>query len=234
MICMPHAKSNISITAKLGVINSQFYRFLRLCSCKEFFVSQMVSLTVLLKNKGYPLKILLKRTRGLLNKENFFLELQYLEYSKWFCISLVSGELLVSPLGLYSSLLSFSVCFVDPVVLFLFFVISLCCLLLSSSMAESSLCFLNCSRNLVHKLAFSLAFTHCREWWSQWESCDREVTIIHATVDDPWTGVRLALLFILLLCFISFFVSWFFVLCFVFPSLEFSVAGWRSVNLALP
>jgi hypothetical protein len=68
---MPHAKSNISITAKLGVINSQFYRFLRLCSCKEFFVSQMVSLTVLLKNKGYPLKILLKRTRGLLNKEKF-------------------------------------------------------------------------------------------------------------------------------------------------------------------
>jgi hypothetical protein len=71
MICMPHVKSNISITAKLGVINSQFYRFLRLRSCKEFFVSQMVSLIVLLKNNGYPRKILLKRTRGLLNKEKF-------------------------------------------------------------------------------------------------------------------------------------------------------------------
>jgi hypothetical protein len=35
---------------------------------------------------------------------------------------------------------------------------------------------------------------------------------------------------ILLLCF---FVSWSFFLCFVFHSLEFSVAGWRSVNLAL-
>jgi hypothetical protein len=44
MICMPHVHSSISITAKLGVINSQFYRFLRLCSCKEFFVSQMVVL----------------------------------------------------------------------------------------------------------------------------------------------------------------------------------------------
>jgi hypothetical protein len=71
MIHMPHVHFNISITAKLGVINSQFHRFLRLCSCKEFFVSQMVSFIVQLKNKGYPLKILLKRTRGLLNKENF-------------------------------------------------------------------------------------------------------------------------------------------------------------------
>jgi hypothetical protein len=35
-----------------------------LCSCEEFFVSQTVSRMVLLKNKGYALKILLKRTRG--------------------------------------------------------------------------------------------------------------------------------------------------------------------------
>jgi hypothetical protein len=69
MIRLPHVHSNISITAKLGVINIQFYRFLRLCSCKKFFVFQMVSLIVLLKVKGYPLKILLKRTRGLLNEE---------------------------------------------------------------------------------------------------------------------------------------------------------------------
>jgi len=32
----------------------------------------------------------------------------------------------------------------------------------------------------------------------------------------------------------GFFVFWSCVLCFVFPSLEFSVAGWRSVNLTLP
>jgi len=32
----------------------------------------MVSLIIFLKVKGYPLKILLKRTRGLLIKEKFF------------------------------------------------------------------------------------------------------------------------------------------------------------------
>ncbi len=63
--------SSISMTAKLGVINSQFYRFLRLCSCKKFFVFQMVSLIVFLKAKGYPFKVLLKRTRGLDLKEKF-------------------------------------------------------------------------------------------------------------------------------------------------------------------
>jgi hypothetical protein len=71
MIRMPHVHSNISMIAKLGLINSQFYRFLRLCSCKKFFVFQMVSLIVLLKAKGYPLKVLLKRTRGLVLKEKF-------------------------------------------------------------------------------------------------------------------------------------------------------------------
>ncbi len=62
---MPH------IHSKLGVVSSQFHSILGLCSCKEFFVSQMVSFFVLLKNKGYILKIVLKRTRGLLNKEKF-------------------------------------------------------------------------------------------------------------------------------------------------------------------
>jgi len=38
MIRMPHVHSNISMTAKLGDINSQFDRFLRLCNCKKFFV----------------------------------------------------------------------------------------------------------------------------------------------------------------------------------------------------
>jgi len=71
MIRMPHVHSNISMTANLGVINSQIYRFLRLCSCKKFFVSQMVSFIVFLKTKGYPLKVLLKRTRGLLLKKKF-------------------------------------------------------------------------------------------------------------------------------------------------------------------
>jgi hypothetical protein len=71
MIRMPHVHSNISMTAKLEVINSQFYRFLRLCSCKKFFVFQMVSLIVFLKATGYLLKVFLKRTRGLLLKGKF-------------------------------------------------------------------------------------------------------------------------------------------------------------------
>jgi hypothetical protein len=70
MIHMPHDHSNIFISAKLGV--SQLYRFLRLHSSRVFFISQMVNLIVLLLLK-YPLRILLKRTRDLLSKVNFFL-----------------------------------------------------------------------------------------------------------------------------------------------------------------
>jgi hypothetical protein len=54
----------------LGAVNRQFYMFFRLCSSKVFFVSQRFSLIVFLKNK---LKIFLKRTRDLLNKEKFLL-----------------------------------------------------------------------------------------------------------------------------------------------------------------
>ncbi len=71
MVRMPHVHSNISMTVKLRVINSQIYRFLRHCCCKNFLVFQMVSFFVFLKAKGYPLKVLLKRTRGLLLKEKF-------------------------------------------------------------------------------------------------------------------------------------------------------------------
>lgn len=56
MIRMPHVHSNISMPGKLGFINSLFYRFLKFCSCKEFFVLQMVSLIVLLKVKELPFK----------------------------------------------------------------------------------------------------------------------------------------------------------------------------------
>ncbi len=71
MIRMRHVHSNISMIAKLGVINSQFYIFLSLCSCKKFFVFQMVNLIVFLKAKGYPFKVLQKRIRGLVLKEKF-------------------------------------------------------------------------------------------------------------------------------------------------------------------
>ncbi len=156
LVCIP--------ISQLGVINSQFYRFLRFCSCKEFFVFQMVSLIVLLKNKGYPLKILLKRTRGLLSKETFLFEFQHLEYSEWFGIKSCKWGVSCKPTwSLFFSAVLLCV-FCLSCCVFLFLVISLCCcLLLASSMAESSCYFLNYGRNLVCRLVFSLAFTHCRE-----------------------------------------------------------------------
>jgi hypothetical protein len=131
--------------------------------CKEFFVSQMVSLIVLLKNKGYPQKILLKRSRGLFNKEKFLFGISAFRFFQMILNSLVSGVLLVSPLGLCSSLLFFSIYVVFLLCLSVF-VLSLCCsLLLASSMAESLCCFWICCRNSVCRLVFSLALTHSRE-----------------------------------------------------------------------
>jgi hypothetical protein len=56
MICMPDFPPNISITVKLGVMNSWF---LRISCSKDFLVSQMVSLIVL-KNKRLPSKDFVK------------------------------------------------------------------------------------------------------------------------------------------------------------------------------
>jgi hypothetical protein len=153
------------------------------------------------------------------------------EFLKWFCIKSCQWGA--------SHKLTWSLFF--PAVLFcefclsccvfLFFGISLwCCLLLASSMAESSCCFQICSP----KLGMQVSVYPVESWWSKCESYDSEVTTIHATVDGPWPGVKLALLFILPSCSILFFVPCSFVLSFVFPFLEFSVAGWRNVNLALP
>jgi hypothetical protein len=74
--------SNVSMTAKLGVVNSQFYRFLRLCGCKKFFVFEMVNLIVFFNAKGHPLKVLLKRTRGCLLEKNSYLEFPLLAFSE--------------------------------------------------------------------------------------------------------------------------------------------------------
>ncbi len=70
-------------------------------------------------------------------------------------------------------------------------------------------------------------------WWSQWESYDGDVTIIHASIDGPWTDVKLALLFHI--AFVFYLVFLFLILCSLFFCLflEFSVASWRSVNLTL-
>jgi hypothetical protein len=71
----------------------------------------MVSLMVFLKVKGYSLKILLKRSRGSLFKEKFL----------DFALSLVSGELVVSPLVHNISLFSFPSVFLSLSVGLLFF-----------------------------------------------------------------------------------------------------------------
>jgi len=43
-----------------------------LCSSTFLFVSQMSNLIGLLRNKGYPLKNIIKRIKGLLIKPKFF------------------------------------------------------------------------------------------------------------------------------------------------------------------
>ncbi len=165
---------------ELAIVN--FTGFWGFVVVKSSF-SQMVSLIVILKNKGYPLKILLKRTTGLLNKPKFLFGISHSEYSEWFCIKSCKWGASCKPTwSLFSSAVLFCV-FCLSCCVFLLFVISLCCyLLLASSMAESSRCLWNCSRNSVRRLVFSPAFTHCRELISQWESYDREITIVHATV----------------------------------------------------
>ncbi len=77
----------------------------------------MVSLIVILKAKGYPLKVLLKRTRGLVLKEKFLFGISAFGIFRMiFASGLVSGELPVSPLVLSLSLffsLSVFLCFLD-------------------------------------------------------------------------------------------------------------------------
>jgi hypothetical protein len=76
MIFASCSHCNISTVAGLGAINSQFYRVL---SSKVCYISQMVSLILLLKNKCYPPNIFLKTTRDLFNKENIL----FWNFSVW-------------------------------------------------------------------------------------------------------------------------------------------------------
>jgi len=89
MIYMPHVHSNIFIITKLGIMNTQFYKILRLCKFKDFLISHMVNFIFLLKNKSYPLKILYRGIESCLIKNNVFLD------NFW-----KSGEFLVSLLNL--------------------------------------------------------------------------------------------------------------------------------------
>ncbi len=57
---LPHMGFNLSDSSKFGVVVTWFYRFIRFCSPKEFFMAQMASLTTVLKSKGYPSNFLFK------------------------------------------------------------------------------------------------------------------------------------------------------------------------------
>ncbi len=105
-------------------------------------VPYTLTLHVLLK------KILLQRTRELVIREKCpFCNFCFWSFQNDFVSGLTSGELLVSPLVHSFSLLSFPSVFLLP---FCFLFCPCCCgLLLASSMAQSSCCFRNCSRNSV-------------------------------------------------------------------------------------
>jgi hypothetical protein len=56
-----------------------------------------------------------------------------------------------------------------------------CLMLLAIILAESSCWLQTCNRDTVCRLVFTLPIPTVGSWWSQWASCDREVTIIHVT-----------------------------------------------------
>ncbi len=88
MIHMP-LHSNIFIITKLGIMNKQFYKILKLCKFKDFLISRVVNLIFLLKNKSYALKISYKGIKFCLIKNTIFLD------NFWKC-----GELLISLLDI--------------------------------------------------------------------------------------------------------------------------------------
>jgi hypothetical protein len=71
IIRMPHFSSNISVTAKYGVIVSQLFRFSRLCSSKISFISQTCNLVTLLLQKGYVFNRVMNKVRSFLNRSKF-------------------------------------------------------------------------------------------------------------------------------------------------------------------
>jgi hypothetical protein len=49
---LPHMGFNVSDSSKFGVVVTWFYRSIRFCSPKKFFMAQMASLTTVLKSKS--------------------------------------------------------------------------------------------------------------------------------------------------------------------------------------
>lgn len=108
----------LTFTAKLGIVNSQFYRFLRLCSSSAVFSDNWSCCA--LKNKGYPLNNLLKED------QRFARDVSFLnfssDFSDWFCIESFTWRAVSSPLGFCSS---------SPLLCAIFCSLFLMCLLFS-------------------------------------------------------------------------------------------------------
>ena len=71
IIRMPDIESNISVIAKYGVINSQLHRFFRLCTTKEAFIAQCTNLIILLIQKGYSKRKVMKKVVTFLYMKSF-------------------------------------------------------------------------------------------------------------------------------------------------------------------
>jgi hypothetical protein len=164
----------ISITAKLGIINIQFYRFLRPCSSKVFFVLRWSTYCSSEETSLPSVDSVKEDYLGLLNKEKFIFGVSAFRASWWFCITSCKRELFKAHFVLISfawSLLfyvfsSFRVCFfVSPLFFFsmLFPFLLLGCQLVASIMSESSCYFWTCDRNSVHSLLVRLTYTNCEE-----------------------------------------------------------------------
>ncbi len=74
---------SISSFAIFGVANSQHYSFFRLCSSKEFFKAQLVSLIGLLKKKSSSSKYFYLNQMFCLMKKDLCLAFLPLKSSKW-------------------------------------------------------------------------------------------------------------------------------------------------------
>lgn len=71
IIRMPHIESNISNMAKYGVINSQIHRYLRLCTTKEGFINQCSNLIILLLQKDYNKRKIMRKLKRILYMKSY-------------------------------------------------------------------------------------------------------------------------------------------------------------------
>ena len=68
IIKFPHISSNISATAKYGIITSQFHRYRRIILWRDDFIYRMAALMTKLSRKGYAHAIMEQKVQGLCNR----------------------------------------------------------------------------------------------------------------------------------------------------------------------